>query len=208
MAKENVAKENQVQMGAAAAERLSREHIRAALRATPPALSASEAGLRPAAVLFPIIERSTPSALFTRRTDDLPSHAGQISFPGGKYQVDDQTLIRTALRETQEEVGLSPEEVEVAGFLDSHVTVNTGFTILPVVGFVSPDYRLTIDPREVAEVFEAPLAYILDPQNQALRSLERGGVIREFYAIDYQDHTIWGATAAMIVNLSERLGFR
>ena len=206
--KENVAKENEVQVGAAAAERLSREHIRAALRATPPALSASEAGLRPAAVLFPIIERSTPSVLFTRRTDDLPSHAGQISFPGGKYQVDDQTLIRTALRETQEEVGLSPEEVEVAGFLDSHVTVNTGFTILPVVGFVSSEYRLTIDPREVAEVFEAPLAYILDPQNQAVRSLERGGVLREFYAIDYQDHTIWGATAAMIVNLSERLGFR
>ena len=190
------------------AERLSREHIRAALRTTPPPLSASEASLRPAAVLFPVVERSTPSVLFTRRTDDLPSHAGQICFPGGKYQVDDQTLIRTALREVEEEIGLSSEEVEVAGFLDSHVTVNTGFTILPVVGFVSPEYRLTIDPREVAEVFEAPLGYILDPENQALRSLERGGVRREFYAIDYQGHTIWGATAAMIVNLSERLGFR
>jgi 8-oxo-dGTP pyrophosphatase MutT (NUDIX family) len=195
-------------MGAAGAKALSRGHIRAALRSTPPPLSASEAGLRPAAVLFPIIGGEVLSALFTRRTDDLPSHAGQISFPGGKYQVDDRTLIRTALRETQEEIGLPPDKIEVAGFLDSHVTVNTGFTILPVVGFVSPEYRLAIDPREVAEVFEAPLGYILDPENQALRSLERGGIVREFYAIDYQGHTIWGATAAMIVNLSERLGYR
>jgi len=203
-----VAKDQKVQTGAAAVEALSPAHIRAALRSTPPPLSASEAGLRPAAVLFPIIGREVPYALFTRRTDDLPSHAGQISFPGGKYQVDDRTLIRTALRETQEEIGLPPDQIEVAGFLDSHVTVNTGFTILPVVGFVSPQYRLAIDPREVAEVFEAPLGYILDPENQALRSLERGGIVREFYAIDYQGHTIWGATAAMIVNLSERLGFR
>jgi 8-oxo-dGTP pyrophosphatase MutT (NUDIX family) len=188
--------------------RFSRASIRAALRSAPPSLSATAAGLRPAAVLFPIVERSTPSALFTRRTDDLPSHAGQICFPGGKYHTDDETLIRTALREVEEEIGLPPDQVEVAGFLDSHVTANTGFAILPVVGFLSPDYRLAIDPGEVAEVFEAPLAYILDPQNQARRSLERNGVRREFYAIDYQGHTIWGATAAMIVNLSERLGFR
>ena len=188
--------------------RLSRASIRAALRSAPPPLSASEAGLRPAAVLFPIVERSTPSALFTRRTDDLPSHAGQICFPGGKYHTDDETLIRTALREVEEEIGLTADQVEVAGFLDSHVTANTGFAILPVVGFLSPDYRLAVDPGEVAEVFEAPLAYILDPENQARRSLERGGVRREFYAIDYQGHTIWGATAAMIVNLSERLRFR
>jgi 8-oxo-dGTP pyrophosphatase MutT (NUDIX family) len=188
--------------------RFSRASIRAALRSTPPPLCASEAGLRPAAVLFPIVERSTPAALFTRRTDDLPSHAGQICFPGGKYHADDETLIRTALRELEEEIGLTSDQVDVAGFLDSHVTANTGFAILPVVGFVSPDYRLAIHPGEVAEVFEAPLAYILDPQNQARRSLERAGVRREFYAIDYQGHTIWGATAAMIVNLSERLGFR
>ena len=203
-----MANQLQAQMGAAAAERLSRAHIRAALRATPPALSASEAGLRPAAVLFPIVERDVPSALFTRRTDDLPSHAGQICFPGGKYHADDQTLIRTALREMEEEIGLLPHDVEIAGYLDSYETLNTGFTILPVVGFLSADYRLKIDPGEVAEVFEAPLAYILDPQNQALKSVERGGVMRQFYAIEYNSHTIWGATAAMIVNLSERLGFR
>jgi len=206
--KGKVAKEERVPLQAAIGERLSRASIRAALRSAPPPLSASEAGLRPAAVLFPIVERRVPSALFTRRTDDLPSHAGQICFPGGKYHADDQTLIRTALREMEEEIGLSPSDVEIAGYLDSYETQNTGFTILPVVGFLSADYRLTIAPREVAEVFEAPLSYILDPKNQALKSLERGGVMRQFYAIEFNGHTIWGATAAMIVNLSERLGFR
>ena len=201
-------KQLQAQIEAAATERLSRAHIRTALRGTPPAFTVSEAGLRPAAVLFPIVGRDVPSALFTRRTDDLPSHAGQICFPGGKYRADDQTLIQTALREMEEEIGLSPEDVEIAGYLDTHETVNSGFTILPVVGFLSADYRLKIDPREVAEAFEAPLAYILDPKNQELKSVERGGVMRQFYAIEYNGHTIWGATAAMVVNLSERLGFR
>ena len=187
---------------------LSRERIRASLRRTPPDLSVSAASLRPAAVLLPIVERPEPYALFTRRTEDLPSHAGQICFPGGRYHPDDETLIRTALREMEEEIGLSPDQVEIAGFLDSHETLNTGFTILPVVGYVPTDFTLTVNPREVAEVFEAPLGYILDPQNQALKSVERDGVVREFYAIEYSGHTIWGATAAMIVNLSERLGLR
>jgi 8-oxo-dGTP pyrophosphatase MutT (NUDIX family) len=187
---------------------LSRERIRASLRRTPPELSASETGLRPAAVLLPIIERDEPYALFTRRTDDLPSHAGQVCFPGGRYHPDDDTLIRTALREMEEEIGLPREDVDVAGFLDSYETLNTGFTILPVVGFVRADFTLVVNPREVAEVFEAPLSYILDPKNHAIKSVERGGVLREFYAIDYAGHTIWGATAAMVVNLSERLGLR
>ena len=194
--------------GPVRAASLSRERIRAGLRPTPPELSASEPSLRPAAVLMPIVERSEPSVLFTRRTEHLPSHAGQICFPGGRYHVDDKTLIRTALREMEEEIGLPPEAVEVAGFLDSHVTLNTGFAILPVVGFLNADFMLSINPQEVAEVFEAPLAYILDPMNHARRSVERGGVMREFYAIEYGEHTIWGATAAMIVNLSERLGLR
>ena len=187
---------------------LSRERIRAALRATPPQLSASEPFLRPSAVLMPIVQRDEPSVLFTRRTEHLPSHAGQICFPGGRYHADDKTLIQTALREMEEEIGLSPDAVEVAGFLDSYETLNTGFAILPVVGFVRDDLMLSVNPQEVAEVFEAPLAYILDPKNHARRSVERGGVMREFYAIDYGTHTIWGATAAMIVNLSERLGLR
>jgi len=194
--------------GGAGSNPLSRERIRASLRRTPPELSASEGGLRPAAVLLPIIERAEPFALFTRRTDDLPSHAGQICFPGGRYHPDDESLIRTALREMEEEVGLSPDLVEIAGFLDSYETLNTLFAILPVVGFLRPGFKLTVNPREVAEVFEAPLSYILDPKNHAIRSVERGGVMREFFAIDYGGHTIWGATAAMIVNLSERLGLR
>src|SRR6266550_5657818 len=187
---------------------LSRERIRAALRATPPQLSASESLLRPAAVLLPIVERDEPSVLFTRRTEHLPSHAGQICFPGGRYHAEDKTLIQTALREMEEEIGLPSDAVEVAGFLDSHETLNTGFAILPVVGFLRKDLMLSVNPQEVAEVFEAPLAYLVDPQNHAVRSVERGGVMREFYAIDYGTHTIWGATAAMIVNLSERLGLR
>src|ERR1017187_855414 len=169
---------------------LSRERIRASLRRTPPELSASQSGLRPAAVLLPIVERAEPYALFTRRTEDLPSHAGQICFPGGRYHPDDETLIRTALREMEEEIGLSPDQVEIAGFLDSYETLNTGFAILPVVGYIPADFTLTVNPREVAEVFEAPLAYILDPQNQALKSVERDGIMREFHEIDFSGHTI------------------
>ena len=187
---------------------LSRERIRAALRPTPPPLRASDPSLRPAAVLMPIVERDEPSVLFTRRTEHLPSHAGQICFPGGRYHPDDKTLIQTALREVEEEIGLPPATVEVAGFLDSHETLNTGFAILPVVGFLRADFLLLVNAQEVAEVFEAPLAYILDPNNHVRRTVEREGVMREFYAIDYGTHTIWGATAAMIVNLSERLGLR
>ena len=186
----------------------SRERIRAALRRTPPALPSSPSSARPAAVLMPIVERREPSVLFTRRTEHLSSHAGQVCFPGGRYHADDETLIQTALREMEEEIGLGPDSVEIAGFLDCYDTLNTGFTILPVVGFLRDDFKLQVNPHEVAEVFEAPLAYVLDPKNHARKFVERGGVIREFYAIDYATHTIWGATAAMIVNLSERLGAR
>jgi 8-oxo-dGTP pyrophosphatase MutT (NUDIX family) len=187
---------------------LSRQQIAASLRRTPPELDATDPGLRPAAVLLPIVERAEPHALFTRRTEDLPSHAGQICFPGGRYHPDDNTLIQTALREMEEEIGLSPDKVEIAGFLDSYETLNTRFIILPVVGYLRPGFELSVNPREVAEVFEAPLSYILDPKNQVFKSVERDGVLREFYAIEYESHTIWGATAAMIVNLSERLGLR
>jgi 8-oxo-dGTP pyrophosphatase MutT (NUDIX family) len=199
---------DEVARAEAAPESLSRERIRASLRRTPPELNPSGPRFRPAAILLPIVERPEPHALFTRRTDDLPSHAGQICFPGGRYHTDDESLIRTALREVEEEIGLPPDRVEVVGFLDSYETLNTGFTILPVVGYLRPDFELAINPREVAEVFEAPLSYILDPKNQTLKSVERDGALREFYAIEYGTHVIWGATAAMIVNLSERLGLR
>ena len=189
------------------APQLSRERIRAALRRTPPDMSLLEPPARPAAVVMPIVHREEQTVLFTRRTEHLPSHAGQICFPGGRHDADDETLIRTALREMEEEIGISPDTVEIAGFLDCYETLNTGFMILPVVGFLRDDFRLSVNPHEVAEVFEAPLAFILNPENHARKFAERGGVMREFYAIQYREHMIWGATAAMIVNLSERLGF-
>ena len=181
------------------------ERIQPALLKAPPEMPSGENRFRRAAVIVPIVRRKEPALLFTRRTEHLPSHAGQICFPGGAYDPSDETLIRTALRELEEEIGLSSASVHVAGFLDAYETLNTGFRILPVVGFVDAEFRLTINPDEVAEVFEAPLSFLIDPRNHALKYAERGGVMREFYSINYGGHEIWGATAAMIVNLSERM---
>jgi 8-oxo-dGTP pyrophosphatase MutT (NUDIX family) len=181
------------------------ERIRAVLRNTPPEIDENEPRVRRAAVIVPVILRREPVLLFTRRTEHLSSHAGQICFPGGSYHASDGTLIQTALRELEEEIGLSPESVEIAGFLDAYETLNTGFRILPVVGFVQEGFHLTVNAHEVAEIFEAPLSYLLDPRNHAIKHADRGGVLREFYAITWEKHVIWGATAAMIVNLSERL---
>jgi 8-oxo-dGTP pyrophosphatase MutT (NUDIX family) len=187
------------------AANLHRDSIRAALRPTPPDSALFAPPLRPAAVLVPVIERPEPTLLFTRRTEHLPSHAGQISFPGGRFHAGDASLTQTALRETEEEIGVAPAAIDLAGFLDAYETLNSGFMILPVVGFLKPDYVLSPNESEVAEVFEAPLDFLIAPKNHGLRRLERGGVMREFFAIEYRGHTIWGATAAMIVNLSERL---
>jgi 8-oxo-dGTP pyrophosphatase MutT (NUDIX family) len=181
------------------------EKIRAALRDSPPDIETGESRFRRAAVIVPIIWRQEPAILFTRRTEHLPSHAGQICFPGGGYAPTDETLMRTALRELQEEIGLPPESVTVAGFLDAYDTLNTGFRILPVVGFLENEFQLTINTDEVAEVFEAPVSFLIDPRNHALKYAKRGGVMREFFSITFEQHEIWGATAAMIVNLSERL---
>ena len=161
--------------------------------------------LRPAAVLLPIVERVEPTVLLTLRTEHLPTHAGQVSFPGGRFHTTDASLTETALREFEEEIGVDRQFVELAGYLDFHETVNSGFVILPVVGFVREDFELRIDPHEVAEVFEVPLAFLLDTKNRARGRIERDGVAREFDTIRFGAHTIWGATAAMIVNLAERL---
>lgn len=183
---------------------LSRAWITERLRRSPPELDL-QGRLRPAAVLAPIVERAEPTMLFTRRTEHLPSHAGQICFPGGRVHASDENLVDTALREMEEEIGVARGAIAIAGFLDAYETLNTGYLILPVVGFLAPDQKLAINESEVAEVFEAPLSFLLDSRNHARKHVERGGVMREFYAIDYGGHTIWGATAAMIVNLSERL---
>ena len=161
--------------------------------------------LSPAAVLVPLITREEGVAvMLTQRNEQLSRHAGQIAFPGGRIDDDDRDPIHAALRETHEEVGLPEHHISVIGRLDDYAT-GTGFVIAPVVGFIDPPYPMAPDPREVAEVFEVPLAFFLDKSNHKRDSREWNGVRRHFYAMPYNDRYIWGATAAMLVNLYEVL---
>jgi 8-oxo-dGTP pyrophosphatase MutT (NUDIX family) len=161
---------------------------------------------RQAAVLVPIVERrGGATVLLTKRTDHLHDHAGQISFPGGRVEDHDEHPVATALRETEEEIGLSRDRVVVVGRLDTYRTV-TGYAVTPVVGFVRPGFRLELDRFEVAEAFEVPLDFLIDPANHLRHSAVVKGVRRHWYAMPYGDYYIWGATAGMIVNLSQRLG--
>ncbi len=161
--------------------------------------------LTPAAVLVPLVIRPEGlSVLLTQRTQHLAAHAGQISFPGGREETTDRDSVEAALRETEEEVGLPRDHVEVIGRLDTYVT-STGFEVTPVVGLVRAPYPLKLDPFEVAEVFEVPLAFILDPANRERHSREIKGRHRTFYVLPYRHRYIWGATAGMLVNLAEVL---
>ena len=160
--------------------------------------------LVPAAVLLPIVARKEPSVLFTRRTPHLARHAGQVSFPGGRVNAGDPSLVETALRETREETGIEPHFVSIAGFLDAYET-GTGYAIAPVVGMLEEGFTLMPDPGEVSEIFEVPLEFLLNPANRQRRSREWQGRAREFWAYQYGPHYIWGATAAILVNFSERL---
>ncbi len=167
---------------------------------TPPAVP-----LTPAAVLVPLVTRPDGlSVLLTQRTQHLAAHAGQIAFPGGKQETSDADAVDAALRETEEEVGLPRDHVEVVGRLDTYVT-STGFEVTPVVGLVRAPYPLKPDPVEVAEVFEVPLAFVLDPANHHRQSREFKGRQRVFYVLPYQQRYIWGATAGMLVNLAQVL---
>jgi 8-oxo-dGTP pyrophosphatase MutT (NUDIX family) len=162
--------------------------------------------LTPAAVLVPIILRQEgQTVLLTQRTAHLRDHAGQISFPGGRVEADDLSPTHTALRETEEEIGLARERVEIIGFLPEYRT-GTGFRVTPVVALVRPPFDLQPDPFEVAEIFEVPLAFLLDPANHQRHSLHYRGALRNYFAMPYGDYFIWGATAGMIRSLSERLG--
>jgi 8-oxo-dGTP pyrophosphatase MutT (NUDIX family) len=157
--------------------------------------------LTPAAVLVLIVGRAQgPSVLFTERTAHLNDHAGQVSFPGGRSEPGDGSAVDTALRETFEEIGIEPARVEILGQLPEYLT-RTGFRVTPVVGFVVPPFELTPDSFEVAEVFEVPLAFLLDPANHQQQEFTRDGVTRHFWAIPYEGHYIWGATAGMLMNL-------
>ncbi len=161
--------------------------------------------LRPAAVLAPIVRRPEGwTVLFTQRTNETPSHPGQISFPGGRVQEEDADALATALRETEEEIGLGRAFIEPIGAWDRYNT-GTGFAVTPIVGLVDPGFELTLDPREVAEVFEAPLAFLLDPANHERREGVWRGITRAYYAMPYENRFIWGATAGMIRALYERL---
>jgi 8-oxo-dGTP pyrophosphatase MutT (NUDIX family) len=167
---------------------------------TPPS-----AALRPAAVLVPLIDRADGmTVLLTQRTAHLSAHAGQIAFPGGRIEQQDVDAVAAALRETEEEVGLTRKLISVIGRLDTYVT-GTGFEITPIVGIVTPRYTLAIDPNEVAEVFEVPLSYVLDSRNHNRTERESAGRTRVFFVLPYEGRNIWGATAGMLVNLAEVL---
>jgi len=171
----------------------------------PPFLNAASDAVK-AAVLLPLILRAEgePHLLFTRRTDRLARHSGQVSFPGGRSEQSDLSPVETALRETFEETGIAPSFVTVAGYLDRYLT-GTGFDIQPVVGLVKEGFALIPDPREVAEIFEVPLAFLCDPANRRRENREVGGRQRSFFAFSYGGHEIWGATAAIVVSLAQRL---
>lgn len=159
---------------------------------------------RPAAVLVPIVARAQLTVLLTQRTEHLPSHAGQVAFPGGKLEPNDAGPLAAALRETSEEIGLSGSVIEPLGYLDGYLT-GTGFHVVPVVALVKPDFNLTLEEGEVADAFEVPLSFLMDSANHETHTREWRGTQRSYYAMPYGDRFIWGATAGMIRNLHERL---
>ncbi|WP_375404018.1 CoA pyrophosphatase [uncultured Sphingomonas sp.] len=160
--------------------------------------------LTPAAVLVPITDRADPGVILTQRTASMRTHAGQIAFPGGRIDSGDRDAVAAALREAEEEIGLPPPLVEVAGTADRYRTV-TGFDVTPVIGVVPPDLYLRPAEAEVAAVFEVPLGFLLDRANHHRAHMDRLGERRDYWEIRWGEHRIWGATAAMIVNLARRL---
>ena len=159
---------------------------------------------KPAAVLIPIVERGEPTVLLTQRTADLASHAGQISFPGGRIDPSDESPVAAAMREAKEEIGLAPMLIEPIGYLDLYLTFS-GFRILPTVARVKPDFSLTINPSEVVDAFEVPLQFLMTPANHQRKSRDWKGITRDYYAMPFGDRYIWGITAGILRNLYDRI---
>jgi 8-oxo-dGTP pyrophosphatase MutT (NUDIX family) len=160
---------------------------------------------RLAAVLVPVIDRpGEATVLLTRRAADLSSHAGQIAFPGGKQAEEDASIVATALREAQEEIGLDPELVRPISRLDTYHT-GSGFRIVPVLGVIAPGFTLTPDAGEVADVFEVPLQFLMTVANHQRHSMQWQGRQRYYYAMPYGERYIWGATAGILRIMYERL---
>jgi len=189
------------------------DELRARLKRVPPTFTVygddgtegREAASTAAAVLIPIMAHVQGlTVLFTQRTTHLRSHSGQVAFPGGRAEAGDASAEFTALREAEEEIGLRPASVEVLARLPDYRT-RTGYRVTPVIGLLTPPVGLTPDPHEVAEIFEVPLAFLLDERNRQRRTREFQGQQVGYYVFEYQQKVIWGATAGMLVNLYRML---
>lgn len=186
------------------------DRLKAALALPPPPgllpgdlVELPDADLAPAAVLVAITDRAEPGVHFTLRRENMRSHAGQVAFPGGRIDPGED-VVTAALREAEEEIGLAPAMVDLWGAADPYRTV-TNFRVTPILGLVPPDLVLAPHEHEVADLFEAPLSFVLDPANQLCMSAEFRGATRQYYQINWNGRRIWGATAAMLVNLTRRL---
>jgi 8-oxo-dGTP pyrophosphatase MutT (NUDIX family) len=160
--------------------------------------------IKPAAVLVPIIDHPQPTVLLTQRAQHLPNHAGQVSFPGGKMEKADATPLESALRETDEEIGLDRKFIEPLGYLDVYMTT-LGYRIVPTIARVKPGFTLKLSPVEVDESFEVPLAFLMDQANVQRHSRDWQGITRHYYAITFGERYIWGVTAGILRNLHDRI---
>ena len=159
---------------------------------------------RAAAVLVPVVDHPEPGVLLTMRTSDLPNHAGQIAFPGGKIDPHDATPLAAAVREAEEEIGLDAALIDPIGYLDLYLTFS-GFRILPVLARVIPSYELRVNASEVADAFEVPLAFVMDTANHRKSSRDWKGLRREYYEMPFGERYIWGVTAGILRNLYEKI---
>jgi 8-oxo-dGTP pyrophosphatase MutT (NUDIX family) len=160
--------------------------------------------IRPAAVLIPVVNHPEPTVLLTLRTASLSTHAGQIAFPGGRIDAGDASPLEAALREAKEEIGLDRAHIEPLGYSDLYLS-GTGYRIVPAVARVAPGFELKLNPAEVADTFEVPLAFVMGPENHQRHSREWRGMMRTYYAMPFGERYIWGVTAGILRNLYERL---